>query len=203
MKRTHDDEGAVLTPFLMGLSDDINAITINASLLAGSLSLPQWHWTSKSGVWSIARCLDHLNRTGYTALPAIQMAIQNLKSVRRLGSDNFSYNLTERLFVAAMGPKSRIKLPVPPMFEPAVAPNTDIIVPQFLALQNELSDCVKSARGLDLSAATVASPVNEKLRFRLGAYMEAIVRHEQYHYQQVESLRKNPQFPMGQVRSGE
>lgn len=191
----------MLTPFLLGLSNDINAITINASLLGASLSLPQWHWTPKSGLWSIARCLDHLNRTGYAMLPGIHRAIENLKFTRRLGSDSFPYNLVERLFVSAMGPNSRIKLPVPPMFEPAVAPNTDIIVPQFLALQGELSECLKSARGFDLSAVTIASPVNEKLRFRLGPFLEAIVRHEQYHYEQVEKVRTHPQFPMGQVRS--
>jgi hypothetical protein len=164
----------------------------------GGLTAAQLNWSPGRGLWSTAQILDHLNRVGYVNLPQVTEVIESLKRQGKIatGSAPFRYSFPERLFIRLLSPNPPFKSPVPPQFAPPVtfdAPGEEI--QRFVGLQDSLRECLLQASGLDLKAVRLPSPVSRHLKFSLGAWLHALIAHEEYHWLQVEALLAHPQFP--------
>jgi hypothetical protein len=193
---------ARLIPQLQTLHDQVSALRRDAERLAAELTEAQWDWSPAPKRWSLAQILDHLNRTaaspgiGAALLPRIQAALEELRAKNLRSEGPFRYSLRERLFIRILSPDPPFKVPVPPQFVPAPAPDArSVVVPEFLKLQDGLLRCLEAANGLDLKRAQVDSPVNSAVRMSVGGYLEATVAHERYHWTQAQALLADPRFP--------
>lgn len=184
----------ILTPELQGYRDQIAALRREAQLLTDGLTDAQRNWSPAPDTWSIAQCLDHLNKVGSLLLPRFEAAIQKARAENLLGHGPFRYGPHERLFVRLLRPNTPLKIPVPPLYAPDKAPVTDA-APRFLALQDGLSGVLEAANGLHLAKIKVVSPASSLVRLSLGAWFAGTVVHEQYHLQQAQAVRARSSFP--------
>jgi hypothetical protein len=81
------------------------------------------------------------------------------------------------------------------MYVPAESESLKDAVSPFLSLQELFKECIQRANGYDLAAVRVVSPASSAMKLRLGAWLEALVAHERYHWLQVRELLAHPQFP--------
>lgn len=199
-RKEGDDPGSLPgRPELRAWHDALKAIADDARRLTEGLSDEALHWTppGTNDPWSIARCLDHLNKTGYLLLPKMEEAIRQGKArgfQETVGGPVRGFNIFERYFIGLMQPGAKTKVPVPPVFAPDPRPASDTL-PRFLTLQERLGECIIAADGLDLARIKVTSAANRLLRMSLGAWLEATVAHERYHLLQARAVRENPGLP--------
>lgn len=185
-----------LNPELQHLHDQVMALKQEVEAATDGLTAAQLNWSPAPTQWSIAQCLDHLNLVGYMDLPLFEAAIDQLHAQNLRGDGPFRYSLWERWFIRILSPNPPFKIPVPPQFVPAESSETPTdVVPRFLALQDALLRSLESANGYDLTRVKITSPVNRLFKLRLGAWYQAAVGHEQYHWLQAQAVRSHSDFP--------
>jgi hypothetical protein len=141
-------------------------------------------------MWSAAQCIDHLNTAGWLLLQSMERMIQQGQAEGPYGEPPFEYGFVSRWFVRVLKPSSDWTFDAPSLFEPD-APNTlypGEITDEFLALQDQFSECVVDADGLDLRRLRLSSPAIPLLRISLGAWFEATLAHERRHLDQARRI---------------
>jgi hypothetical protein len=184
-----------LPPYLQGMADSIDRIKLEVETLTAGLSDEQLRWSPDNRRWSIGQILDHLNKVASPLIPKLDEAIDRVRKNGLTGSPPFKYNLLERFFIRILSPNPPFKVPVPPMFIPAVPQDISGAVTKFLEYQDSLKAAIVHSEGVDLKKPRIASPANAKLSLCLGAWLESTVGHEQYHLLQAQAVRNNPNFP--------
>ena len=175
--------------------ESVTAAYETAQTLTAGLSESQRLWSPGGDTWSLAQIFDHLNRVGYATLPRLEAAITAIKAAGKRSDTPFKPSFVENWFINAVSPGGKMTMPVPSLYEPAKNPaELADALPRFLALQNALIACMKSAEGLNLAGAKVTSPASPLLRVRLGAWFLALPAHQQYHLLQAYALRNHPHF---------
>ncbi len=137
--------------------------------------------------WSVVQCIDHLNTTGWLLLRSMEEKIQRGHDDGPYGEPPFEYGVVSRWFVHVLKPSSGWTFDAPSLFEPD-APNTlypTEVIDEFLALQDQLAECVEAAEGLDLRRIRFGSPAIPLLRISMGAWFEATLAHERRHLNQA------------------
>lgn len=145
--------------------------------------------------WSPLQCFDHLNTAGWLLLQPMEDAIQRSQAEGPHGSPPFEYGFVSRWFIRSMEPSSGWTFTAPSVFEPE-EPETlyaGEVVDEFLALQDQFSDCVVDAEGLDLRGIRVPSPAIPLFRISLGAWFEATLAHERRHLKQARRILETVQ----------
>lgn len=175
--------------------DQLTAITQEVHQLTTDLSAAQWHWSPVPHEWSIAQCLDHLNVTNGLLLPRFQQAIEQAQTQELYSEAAFYPNWLERWFIRSLSPDATIKPSAPRMYVPADHPESPTVLPRFLAIQEQLIQCVETANGLDLQRVKVVSPVTRLLRLSLGTWFAATVAHEWNHVRQAQAVQSQAGFP--------
>lgn len=141
-------------------------------------------------MWSAIQCIDHLNTAGWLLLHPMEEAIQRGRAKGPFGKPPFEYGFMSRWFIRSMEPSSGWSFTAPSVYEPAPSntlyPNE--AVDEFLALQDQFSECVVAAEGLDLRQIRLPSPAIPLLRISLGAWFEATLAHEQRHLRQAKRV---------------
>ncbi len=141
-------------------------------------------------MWSALQCLDHLNTAGWLLLRPMEEAIQRGRAEGPYGEPPFEYGFVSRWFVRSMQPSSGWTFTAPSVFEPE-DPDTlysGEVVDEFLALQDQFSECVVDAEGLDLRGIRLPSPSIPLFRISLGAWFEATLAHERRHLTQARRI---------------
>jgi hypothetical protein len=164
------------------------------------LSPAQWRWGPSTGEWSIAQCLDHLNKVGNAMLPEINAAITKLKVEGRQApkkpSHLIAYNMLDQWFVRLMSPNPPFTVPVPKAFLPEGSPNPgDKLLDCFFALQGALEKCLEDADGWDALGIRVSAPALPALKLSLAACLEGTIMHQRYHWLHAKAVRANKGFP--------
>jgi uncharacterized damage-inducible protein DinB len=170
-------------------------LSAEAGELVSTLSEQQFHWRPSPDVWSIARCIDHLNATARTYLPSLDDGIAD--AIRRgiYAEGPFRYNWVGRLFVWSFEPPPRFRLKAPASFQPAPSRGRAEIMAAFRAYQVQFVDRLRQANGLDLGRARVRSPAARWVRMPLGSAFALQIAHERRHLWQARALMSNAGFP--------
>lgn len=140
--------------------------------------------------WSPVQCLDHLNTAGWLLLRSMEQTIRRGQDRGPYGEPPFQYGFVSRWYIRSMRPSSGWTFRAPSIYEPEP---TDTLYPrealdEFRALQDQFSDCVAAAEGLDLRRLRMSSPAIPIFRVSLGAWFEATIAHERRHLEQARSL---------------
>ncbi len=189
-------EIAVLRPDLQRMIDQTSALKQEAKVVLEATSPHQWGWWPNPSVWSMDLILDHLNSVGRQGLPAIEGVLAQIRADGRLSDEIPRYSLFERFFIRLLSPNPPFRVPVPPIYAPNTAryPASET-GPAFIETLDRLSACIESANGLDLKSHKMPSPASPGLRLTVGAWLEGLVAHNDYHWLQVRALRSHADFP--------
>lgn len=171
-----------------------------AGSLIGPLSEDQFNWKPDPDSWSVAECIDHLNRVARGYVPAMS---GTLSQADRGASGPFRYGWLGRKFIESLSPESR-PLKTAGAMKPG-ASGTDFsrldkqeTLDEFLALTDSFVQIVDEAKGVDLARVKMRSPFLWLLRLPIGAFIEALGQHAHRHLDQAERVVGLSGFPQPQ-----
>jgi hypothetical protein len=94
--------------------DQLLSIRQDAAGLLSALSDDQFNWRPAPNRWSMGECFDHLNLTAAKLfLPAIDAAIESVKSQGLTCCGPFVYPALQRMFLKISDPPPKIRFKAP------------------------------------------------------------------------------------------
>ena len=136
------------------------------------------------GGWSIAQCLEHLNRYGNYYLPAIQGQIA--KSKRQSSIGTFTSTWLGRYFTNMMNPQTgKKKYKAFKEYIPHAALDAHAVVAEFISQQEKLLALIEQSRNVDLNKVKIPISIARFIRLRLGDVFQFIIAHDERHLQQA------------------
>jgi hypothetical protein len=186
-----------LTPEVDDFRMRFEELAAEADAFVSPLTDRQFTWRPSPETWSIAHCIDHLNATARTYLPALDEGIAD--AIRRglYAEGPFRYNWIGRVFVWTVEPPPRFKSKAPTAFLPSPSRPRAEIMAAFRAYQLQFVDRLRQANGLDLARARVSSPIAKWLKLPLGSGFALQVAHERRHLWQARRVAEMDGFPQG------
>jgi hypothetical protein len=168
-------------------------IRSDAHDLADDLSPEQFNWKAAATRWSVGQCLAHLNLSTEEALGTIDQVVQECQAKRRKSSGPFPHRLRPRLFVWILEPPYRLKVKTFPDLIPPSSLDRDLVLGDFLRLQNALIQRLRAVDGFDLTCAQA----NNRAGFpmHLGEWFAFVAAHERRHLWQARRNREHRSFP--------
>ena len=138
--------------------------------------------------WSIADCVEHLNRTASAFLPLLRAGLAEVEGDR---STDRSYRRDPMgwLLSVIMPPPvrfARVKTTAP--FEPGGQEDPAELVRTFERLQDEQLACVRAADGLPLNRIRVRSPFDARTQYNAYSCLVILPRHQHRHLWQAERV---------------
>ena len=157
------------------------------------LSVDQLRWRPRSGRWSIAACLDHLNRTFSYYIPKIEDALDREGNMRSR-THRPGFTELEEHFLEQMEPPSLVTMSAPTALVPASAVDPDEIVEQFPVLRARFAAAVRSIAGVDVLGVSVPDSLHPPVQ-SLGGVIGLLSAHERRHLWQAQQVLSAPEFP--------
>jgi hypothetical protein len=170
-------------------------ISSNADALVMPLGDEQFIWKPGPNIWSIAQCLEHLNATARSYLPAIDEGIADAIRHGAYAEGPFHYNLVGRLFSHLMEPPARLRLRASFDKQPGPQRPKRETLAGFRAYQVQYVDRLRQANGIDLARSCVRSPVVSWIRIPLGSAFATMAAHERRHLWQARKITQMVGFP--------
>jgi hypothetical protein len=154
-------------------------------------ALPEEAWRRRPapGRWSVAECVEHLNRTAEAFIPLLHAALELGRRVpapapRRLRRDPLGWLLSAIMAAPSVLARTRTTLPFDPSSSPMAEPAE--LLRRFDERQQELIACVEAGAGLPLDRLRVHSPFDPRIRYSLYSALVLLPRHQARHIAQAE-----------------
>jgi hypothetical protein len=135
---------------------------------------------SSQGGWSIAQCLDHLNRYGNFYLPQIKLAIEKSQTAHEHFKNGWFGNYFTNMMDPAAGKKYKaFREYIPPSDVPARE-----TVAEFIQQQETLLVYLRRAAKADLNVRVPVS-ITSLVKLKLGDVFQFLIMHNERHMQQA------------------
>ena len=170
-------------------------ISADADGLVTPLDEAQFVWKPAPTLWSIAECLEHMNATARSYLPAIDEGIADAIRHGAYAEGPFHYNLIGRMFSRLMEPPARLRLRASVDKQPGPQRPKRETLAGFRAYQVQYIDRLRQANGIDLSRSCVRSPIASWIRIPLGSAFATMAAHERRHLWQARKITQSEGFP--------
>jgi hypothetical protein len=170
-------------------------ISADADALVTPLDDQQFVWKPGPNLWSIAECLEHLNATARSYLPAIDEGIADAIRHGAYAEGPFHYTIIGRLFSHLMEPPARLRLRASIDKLPGPQRPKRETLAGFRAYQVQYIDRLRQANGIDLSRSCVRSPLASWIRIPLGSAFATMAAHERRHLWQARRITQMETFP--------
>ncbi len=181
--------------FIQDRLREVEQVSEQARRLTSDLSAEQLRWTPPGGGWSIAQVFEHLVTAHTQYLESMRPLIQEARERGDHGArGEWRPSLAGGFLLRFVDPKNERKGPSPRSWRPEAEPRADA-VDAFLRTQEELSELLHRAEGLDLNRLRTSSPISRLIRLNLGDCFAILASHGQRHMRQVERIRRSEGFP--------
>jgi hypothetical protein len=170
-------------------------ISADADGLVTPLGEDQFMWKPAPHKWSIAECLEHMNATARSYLPAIDEGIADAIRHGAYAEGPFHYSIVGRLFSRLMEPPARFRMRAPEDKQPGPQRPKRETLAGFRAYQVQYVDRLRQANGIDLSRSCVRSPIASWIRIPLGSAFASMAAHERRHLWQARRITQMEGFP--------
>jgi len=157
----------------------------------GPLPPAQLHRQPAPDRWSIAQCLDHLNRYGDYYLPAMEAAIRQQSHLQSQPPATFQPGWMGDYFARIMAPKNgeiKNKMPAPRDKHPAQNEVPPDVIVRFLKQQDQLLKIIEQAAKVDLNRARVPVTIAPWIKLKLGDCLRVVVNHNLRHVLQAQRV---------------
>jgi len=180
--------------YLESLRVDVRQLVARVDRLK-QLQSHQLHWKLSPASWSVLECVEHLALTSAAYNPVLR---ETSATAPRIDSPvAYRPTLLGRLFVKAVSPDPRLKVKTVAMVTPASSGLDRSVLDRFEDQLAELDELLAAANERDFNRATLRSPLNRRLKLRLGEAFTVVVRHAERHIQQAENVTRHADFPKG------
>jgi hypothetical protein len=162
--------------------------------LTESVAHDRWTLRPHRGRWSVAECVDHLNRTSEAYLPQLRRVI------REAGGSQVDAGRDRRFRRDPMGWLLSVTMPPPvrlmriktvaPLEPSALLPPRELVA-RFRELQEEQIRCLEEADGLPLDQLQILSPFDARVRYNLYSCFVILPRHQHRHLWQAEQVAED------------
>ena len=153
------------------------------------LSVDQLRWKPSSARWSIAACLDHLNRTFVYYLSKIEEALDKGRN-----GEPFRFVASENELIRQMEPPVVVTMKAPGLLLPAPAIDPDQIVDQFPELRIRYARVVRSVANGNVLGVSVPDAIHPPIQ-SLGGVIALLAAHERRHLWQAQQILSTSDFP--------
>ena len=171
-------------------------ISADADALVTPLGEDQFTWRPGANRWSIAECLEHMNATARSYLPAIDEGIADAIKNGAYAEGPFYYSVIGRLFSHLMEPPARPRMRAAIDKQPGPQRPKRETLAGFRAYQVQYVDRLRQANGIDLSRSCVRSPLASWIRIPLGSAFASMAAHERRHLWQARKITQMDGFPV-------
>lgn len=143
------------------------------------------------GGWSMAQCMAHLNSYGRFYLPAITYAVNH--PAGNAANEKFKSGWVGNYFTQTMQPGNAAKkYKSPKEHSPARSLDARAVVAEFILQQEQLTDCLRKAKAVDINATRVPVSISKWIRLKLGDTFRFLIAHNERHLLQAKKhLNKN------------
>ena len=180
---------------LEALISDARTIAAKARSSFGILSAEQLNWKPSAERWSIAQCFEHLIESNKGYLPIIDDVRKGKKKSTIWERLPVLPGLAGKLLIKSLDPASTRKLKAPKSFQPSKSNISPDVIDDFVSVQDEVIEGMKSTSHLDLEKIVVTSPVASFVAYSMMDAYRIIVVHERRHFQQAERVAAESGFP--------
>ncbi|HEX8531445.1 MAG TPA: DinB family protein [Cytophagales bacterium] len=152
-------------------------------------------WKPAPDKWSVAQCLEHLNRYGLHYLPAMQTRIDGALTRGSRPTPTFRAGWLGDFFVRTVqpmhtgSPRANRKYPAPKAYDPnRTGTTTAEALPTFLRQQQTTLALLERAQRVNLQSIRVPISITPLIRLRLGDCLRFVIVHNQRHVQQARKV---------------
>lgn len=177
------------------LLQQVDATIEQARELGAGLSDEQIAWTPPEGGWGVGQCFEHLivvaDQYEATLGPCLEKARKEARTPSLAGH---TPTLAGRFLINGVKAANPRRLKAPRVFAPSPKARENV-VEGFCDRHDRVAEAVRQARGIDLCAYKVASPVSRLIRLNLGDALLVLVYHAERHLNQATRVTEHPEFP--------
>jgi len=177
------------------LPDDLAAISQGleesdrqARALIAELDEERFNWRPDERSWSVAQCLDHLNRGNRIYCESMRGALEEAQRKNASRRGPIQQRALERWFVRSLEPPPRRRLPAPKKIVPAARKSRAEVGEEWTRIQAQIRDLLVQAAPLDLNRARFVNPFIPLVRFSVGTGFLVIETHERRHLLQARKV---------------
>lgn len=147
--------------------------------------------TPSTGGWSVGECFEHMNILGRGYVANLQKAVADGRAKNLTGSGKVKYGFFARKFISSMEPPYKMKLKTTSaMQNKSKNLSKETVLAEFLKIQDELLEILKSAQGLDFKKIKAPSMFFKLLKFNVGEWLASMASHERRHLWQASNVKK-------------
>ncbi len=137
------------------------------------------------GGWSIAQCLEHLNRYGNYYIPLIRRGLG--RQDRCVQGGSFKSSFIGGYFTRLMDPDTgKKKIKAFKDYKPDWDLDAHAVVAEFIRQQEVLLICLQWARKADLNKPRIPVSIMKWLKLRLGDVLQFVIAHDERHMRQAQ-----------------
>lgn len=176
--------------WLKDVIQDLKGIEAMAKTEFQDLSEEDLVWKPTPEKWSIAECLQHIIIANSAYIKDIEKRLQ--KAEVKTIEYPIRFSVTGRLFLLAVDPKYKWKVPAPKIFKPTngnKVENGQETLRYFLKLQDETMRTAEKACAYDHQHVNTYSPLSKLLRFNVGEQLYIMMRHTKRHINQAKRVK--------------
>jgi hypothetical protein len=146
------------------------------------------------GGWSIAQCLEHLNRYGDYYIPLIRQGLSRQEDLVPGGL--FKSSIIGSYFTRLMDPDmGKKKIKAFKDYKPGRDLDAHAVVAEFIRQQEMLLTCLQWARKADLRKPRIPVSILKWLKLQLGDVLQFVIAHDERHIRQARrNIGKMPYF---------
>lgn len=135
-----------------------------------------------NGGWSIAQCLEHLNRYGNHYLPEIKNGLEKEFPPNNI----FKSSWLGSYFIKMMNPDSgKKKIKAFKEYMPPPQLDAYAVIAEFILQQETLLKYLRKARGKDLNKIKIAISITQWIKLTLGDVLQFLIAHNERHIRQA------------------
>lgn len=169
---------------------DVNNIIKTVEQLYLPLDYQELNLQSMKGKWSIAECIEHLNRYGDYYIPAITRAIELAKTKKTLNkaTDDFESGWFGAYSIKMVHPDNRKPQNTLSHLNPAGSQIDKEVLDRFLTHQHSLLAILENTKRLNLNKIKIPVEFFKLLKLRLGDCLQFVIVHQQRHLLQAKEV---------------
>jgi hypothetical protein len=178
------------SPQLEELIAQLDACSRRASTLVEGLAPERLAARPAPESWSAAECIAHLTLTNRAFPPVLRAAYGEARREGRVGDGPYRADVVGWVLIWLLEPPPRLKVGAKPQFQPVDVGPVDRVLPDFLAMQEEMKACVREAAGLAIDRIKIVSPVDSRAKYTVWSGLRIVAAHERRHLWQAERARE-------------
>jgi hypothetical protein len=156
--------------------------------LAESVPEVAWNRRPDPARWSIAECVEHLNRTAVAYLPLLRDALERARQLPGPAPKRYRRDPIGWILWRTQGPPVRHRLKTIAAFVPGANQRPTELLAEFERLQDAQILCVGEADGLRLGQVWIRSPFDPRIRYNVYSCLTILPRHQHRHLWQAEQV---------------